>query len=107
MAASVAGLVETEISACLGAVFVCLACVGTRLPWVLGEIAAPFEKQFGPSAVYSKSGRAADPLCGDAATSVLDDNEEGGVLGAVLVGDEAGGVVGFLSRSPWWRSSFL
>ena len=29
--------------------------MSTRLPWVLGKVTAPVEKQFGPSAVYGKS----------------------------------------------------
>ena len=58
---------------CLGVAFVCVACVSTRLPWVLGEVKAPAEKQFDPSAVCSKSDRAADPLCEDALALVLGD----------------------------------
>ena len=36
----------------LGVVLMCLACVNTRLPWVLDNVTASVEKQFGPSAVY-------------------------------------------------------
>ena len=46
-----AGLVEIKVVTCLGAVLVCLACVGIRLSWVLGEDTAPVEKPLGPSAV--------------------------------------------------------
>ena len=49
---------------CLGVVLTCLACVSTPLPWALDKVtAASVEKQFGPSAVYGESNRAADPLC--------------------------------------------
>ena len=41
-----AGLVEMNVLVCLGAVLICLARVGTRLPWVLiffyGEIRTEF-----------------------------------------------------------------
>ena len=63
VAAPDAGLVEMEVLMCLGAVLICLACVSTRLPWVLGKAAPSVEKQFVPSAVYGKSNRAADSLC--------------------------------------------
>ena len=59
---------------CLGVVLICLTCVGTRLPWVL------VKKQFGPSAVYGKSNRAADPLCKHSLDLVLSIVEEGDVL---------------------------
>ena len=52
---SAAGLVEMEVPKCLGAALVCLACVGTRLLWVLNKVAAPVEKRFGPSEVPGKS----------------------------------------------------
>ena len=63
MDAPAADLEKMEVTMCHGAVLICLACVGTRLPWALGKVSASAEKQFGPSAVYSKSNRAADPLC--------------------------------------------
>ena len=72
----------------LGALFVCLACVGTRLPWALDEAMEPVEKQFRQSAVYKKSDRAAGPLCADVIAFVLGYVEEGGVIGAGLAGDE-------------------
>ena len=62
MAAPAAGLVEMEVPMCLGVVLICLACVSTRLPWVLDKATAPVEKQFGLSAVHGKSNRAAGPL---------------------------------------------
>ena len=52
VAAPAAGLVEMEVLMCLGVVLICLACVITRLPWVLDKVTASVEKQFGPSAVY-------------------------------------------------------
>ena len=55
VATPAAGLMETKILVFLGAVLICLACVSTRLPWVLDKVAASAEKQFGPSAVYGKS----------------------------------------------------
>ena len=58
-----AGLVKMKALVCLGAVLICLACVSSRLPWVLDEVATSVEKQFGPSAVYGKSNRAANLLC--------------------------------------------
>ena len=63
VAAPAAGLVEMEVLVCLGVVLICLACVSTRLPWVLDKATASVEKQFGPSAVGGKSNRAAGPLC--------------------------------------------
>ena len=38
MAAPATGRVKTEVHMCLGETLVCLACVGARLSWVLGEI---------------------------------------------------------------------
>ena len=52
MATPAAGLVEMEVLVCLGVVLICLACVCTRLPWVLDKVATSVGKQFGPSAVY-------------------------------------------------------
>ena len=60
MAAPTAGLVEMEVLVCLGAVLICLTFVSTRLPWVLDKVRLSVEKEFGPSAVYGKSNRAAD-----------------------------------------------
>ena len=51
VAAPAAGLVEVEVPMFLGAALVCLACVGTRLPWALSEVTEPFEENFGPSVV--------------------------------------------------------
>ena len=71
-----------------------LACVGTRLPWVLDKVTAPVEKHFGPSAVKIKSGRAAGSLFdGVALALVLGDVEEGEVLCAELAGGEVKEVV--------------
>ena len=78
----------------LGAVLICLACVSTRLPWpwVLGKVTASAEKQFGPSAAYGKSNRAADPLCKRLLALVHSDVEGGEVLSAEFAGDRAGEV---------------
>ena len=46
VAALAAGLVELKVIVCLGAVLICLACVSTRLPWVLEKVTASVEKQF-------------------------------------------------------------
>ena len=89
VAARAAGLVEMEILMCLGAVLVCLVCVASRVKWVLGEITAPVDKQFGP-AVYRKSERAAGPLCGDFPALVLSGAEEREDPGAELASGEAG-----------------
>ena len=43
VAAPAAGLVEMEVLVCLGAVLICLACVITRLPWVLDKVTASIE----------------------------------------------------------------
>ena len=59
MAAPAAGLVEIEVPVCLGVVLICLAFVSTRLSWDLDTVTAYVEKEFGPSAVYGKSNRAA------------------------------------------------
>ena len=63
VATPAAGLVKMKVLVFPGAVLICLACVGARLPWVVDKVAASVEKQFGPSAVYSKSNRAANSLC--------------------------------------------
>ena len=63
---------------CLGVVLVCLACVSTWLPWVVGLVTEPVEKQFGLSAVYRKSDRAAGPLRERGPSPILSDVEEGG-----------------------------
>ena len=52
LAAHAAGLVEMEVIMCLGVVLICLACVSTRLLWVLNKATTPVEKQLGLSAVY-------------------------------------------------------
>ena len=44
MAAPATCLVEMEVRVCLGVVIICLACVSTRLPWVLDEVTASVEK---------------------------------------------------------------
>ena len=54
MATPAAGLVKMQVLVCLGAVLICLACVSTRLPWVLDKTTASVEKEFGPSAVYNE-----------------------------------------------------
>ena len=48
VAAPAAGQVEMEVLMCLGVVFICFACVGTRLSWVHDGVIAPAEKKFGP-----------------------------------------------------------
>ena len=40
MAAPAAGLVEMKVPMCLGVALICLACVRTRLPWVLDKVTA-------------------------------------------------------------------
>ena len=85
-------LVEILVLMCFGAVLICLACVSTRLPWVLDKATASVEKQFGPSAVYGKSNRAADPLCNHLLALVHSAVEEGEVLGVESAGDEVGEV---------------
>ena len=80
MAAPAAGLVEFEVLMCLGVALVRLACVGTWLPWVLGEVTAPAKKQFGPSTEHSKPDRAADPVWEDAIALVLGVVGEGAVI---------------------------
>ena len=79
VAAIAAGLVEMEVLMCLGVVLIYLTCVSTRLPWVLVKVAASVEKQFGPSAVYGKSNRAADLLCRHLLALVHNVVEEGEV----------------------------
>ena len=74
-------------------------CVSTRLPWALGKVAASVEKQFGPSAEYSKFNRAADLLCNYLLALVHGAVEEGEVLGVEFAGDEVGEVAG-LHQSP-------
>ena len=91
VAAPAAGLVEIDVLMCLGAVLVCLALVGTRLPGVLDETnTVPVEEQFGPSAVNSKSDRAAGSLSEDVLAVVLGDVEEGGVVGVGYLRTRAG-----------------
>ena len=46
VAALAAGLVEMEVHMSLGVALACLACVGTRLPGVIGEVKAPVVKRF-------------------------------------------------------------
>ena len=57
------GLVERGVLICLGVILDCSASVGTRLLWVLGEVTAPIEKQFGLSVAYGKSDQAAGLQC--------------------------------------------
>ena len=94
-----------EVLMCLGVVLICLECVGTRQPWVLGEVTAPVEKQFGPSAVHRKKpDRTADPLCGGDFALVLCDVERdevpGAEPGAELAGDEVGETSTCIETSP-------
>ena len=89
VAAPAAGQGEMEVLMCLGVVLICLACVCTRLPWVLDKVATSVEKQFGPSAVYGKSNRAADSLCTPLFALVHSVVEEGEVLGVEFAGDDA------------------
>ena len=96
VAASAAGLAKIRVLMCLGVVLFCLACVGTRLPWVLGEATAAVEKKFGPPEVYSKSDRAADALCADVLVFLFGDVEKGEVPSAEPAGDEAGEVADLL-----------
>ena len=118
MAAPAAGLVEMDVLICLGVVLICLVYVSTRLPWVLSKDAASFEKQFGPSAAYGKSKRAAGPLHKQLLALVRGVDKEGGVLGVGVVGDKVGEdadlnrylVAGGLVASacvPGFASSFL
>ena len=88
MAAPAAGLVEIQVPISLGVVLICLACLSTRLPWVLDKVTASVEKQFCPSAVYGKSNRTADPLPALVHSAI----EEGKVLGVEFVGEEVGKV---------------
>ena len=90
MAASAVGQVEMEVSMCLGAALVRLPCVGTRLPWVFGEVTAPVEKYFSQSAVYIKSDRATAILCEHVLALDHSDVEGSKVFGAELAGDEIG-----------------
>ena len=83
---------------CPGFVLICLACVRTRLPWVLDKVAASVEKEFGPSALYGKTNRAADLPCKHSLTFVHSAVQEGEVLGVVVAGDEVGKVATFFSR---------
>ena len=92
MAAPAAGLVEMELLMCLGVVLICLAYVSTRLPWILDKVTASVEKEFGPSAVYGKSNRAADLPCKHFLALVHSAVEEGEVLGVEFAGDEVGEV---------------
>ena len=39
VATPAAGLVKMKVLVCLGVVLICLACVCTRLSWVLGKVA--------------------------------------------------------------------
>ena len=81
-----------KVFVCLGVVLICLACVSTRLPWVLDKVTVSFEKEFGPSAVYGKSNRAADLLCKHLLALVHSAVEEGKVLGVEFAGEEVGEV---------------
>ena len=92
VATPAAGLVKMEVLVCLGVVLICLACVSTRLSWVLHKVATSVEKQFGPSAVYGKSNRAAHSLCKCLFALVHSVVEEGEVLGVEFAGDKAGEV---------------
>ena len=103
VAAPAAGLVEMEVSMCLGVVLICLTCVGTRLPWVLDEVTASVEKQLGPSAVYGRSNRAAGLLCKHLLALVHSVVEEGEVLGVEFAGEEVGEVAD-LHRNPTRRA---
>ena len=92
VATPAAGLVKMKVLVCLGVVLICLACVSTRLSWVLDKVATSAEKQFGPSAVYGKSNRAADLLCKHLLALVHSAVEEGEVLGVEFAGDKVGEV---------------
>ena len=70
VAAPSADLVEMEVLICLGVVLICLACVSKRLPWALDKVTASVEKQFGPSAVFGKSNRAASFLFSHLVTKI-------------------------------------
>ena len=87
-----AGLVGMKVLVCLGVVLICLACVSTRLSWVLDKIATSVEKQFSPSAVYAKYNRAAHSLCEHLFALVHSIVEEGEVLGVEFAGDKVGEV---------------
>ena len=103
VAAPAAGLVEMEILMCLGAVLVCLACLGTRLPWALDKVMGSAEKQFGSSAVYDKSNRAADLLCERLLALIHSAVEEGEMPGVEFAGDEACEIAD-LHRNPTKRA---
>ena len=77
---------------CLGAVLICLVGASTRLSWVLNKVTASVEKQFGPSAVYGKSNRAADSLCEHLLALDHSAVEEGEVPGVEFAGDQVGEV---------------
>ena len=47
VATPAADLVKMKVLVCLGVVLICLACVSTRLSWVLDKVATSVEKQFG------------------------------------------------------------
>jgi len=94
MTAPPAGLVEVEVPMGLSVVLVRLAWVRMQQPWVLGEIMATVEKQFGAPTVDGKSERMADSLQRSCPLALLlDDVEEGEVLGAELTRDEVGEVL--------------
>ena len=94
VATPAAGLVKMKVPVCLGVVLICLACVSTRLPWVLGNVATSVEKQLSPSTVHGKSNRAADSLCKHLFALVHSAVEEGEVLGVEFAGDMVGEVAG-------------
>ena len=72
----------------------------TRQPWEHGDVTAPLKKHFGPSLVYRKSNRAADPLCDDALALILGDIKESEVPGAELEGAGEVGEVADLNQDP-------
>ena len=100
MAATAAGLMVIKAPMRLGVVLVGLACAGTRLPWVLSQITAPVEKKSGPSAVYSKSDRAAGPICEEALALVHGIVEEGELPGAELAGGRSARSRTLVATSP-------
>ena len=92
MATPAAGLVKIKVLLCLGVVPICLACVSTRLSWVLDKVATSADKEFGPSALYGKYNRAANSLCEYLFALVHSVVEEGEVFGVEFVGGKVGEV---------------
>ena len=74
--------------------------MSTRLSWVLDKVATSAEKQFGPSAVYGKSNRAAHSPCEHLFALVHSAVEEDEVLGVEFAGDNVGEVADLHRNMP-------